>query len=485
MTGRMNIKLARIGAYIDLVTGMLSRASNQLVGLLITVVAIPLLSPNEFGVFAIASSFVAIARILLYSATFQYLIETKDLRETSTECIVVSAGVSFLATLIPLCLLLFFDPFKSPQLLHFFILLAPSNILSVFCAWQEAQLLRHGKLRGYYGVTAGTEFLSAFIAIGMLFAGFGLAALAWQIYLRSILQIFGYRYLSRPVLSRAFSLGRVFEIAKWSLPQYGSMITGLISMYGADFIVGVILSPAATGVFRAANRITTAVGDVCGQPIRIIALTLFARRSSAGLQSDNALARMLGLTVLLPGSVLLGLAIIAPVAIPLLLKPEWAGVEIVVVYLCLGRFFSIVQSVSSPLLIAYNRQSILLPTQTVFSAILIVGLLIAAHYGVEAASLAFTASATVGGSVYAYLAAATAQTTIQAAMRNLVPTLACAILPNLLAFVILHVMSSWTDAIVALCVSIAAAALAFAMLIIVLRKQVTAIVESINKVDTD
>lgn len=479
----MKSKLSQLEVYADLAVGMVSRSSNQIVGLLITIVAIPILSPTEFGIFALASSFVAISRTLLYSATFQYIIQTDKLTEYSSECIVVSSLVALLVTGATLALLFFADPFDSPQLLDFFLILAPSNILSVFSAWQEAQLLRSGKLKGYYGITAATEFVSAFVAIGLLFSGTGLIALAWQIYLRSLLLVIGYRLLSRPVLSDRLSWRNVIEVSRWSLPQYGSMTTGLVSAYGADFIVGAVLSPAATGVFRAANRIVTAVGDVCGQPIRIIALTLFSRRTSKGLKSDDAYVRILALTILLPGTVLMGLAILAPVAIPIAVRPEWNGVEMIVVYLCLGRFFSIVQAVSTPLLIAYGRQNVLFPTQLVFSAILVGGLLFAAQYGVIEAAWAFTISAAIGGLVITCLAFTTAESSKTLAWRSLAPALACALLGNGAALLSLHALLPHTDVIVALAACILMAIVVFGVAAVILRREIASTVAAINKVD--
>ncbi len=145
-------------------------------------------------------------------------------------------------------------------------------------------------LRAYYAVTASAELIAAACAIALLFLGFGVYALIAQLYCRAALLLLGYLVLQRPPLGAPLTLATMRELASWSSHRYAGVFTGFFSNYGADFIIGALLSPAATGLFRAGSRIVTAVSDIFSQPITMIATTAYSRRAATGRDFLDPLA---------------------------------------------------------------------------------------------------------------------------------------------------------------------------------------------------
>jgi len=425
--------IAKLGPVASLGAGMLSRASSQIVALLITLIAARYLTPGDFGVYAIAAALVTIIRTLIYSATFQYVMQTPDLKRYSSECLAVSLVMTAICSALPVLILLVFpNLFGGGGVLWLFVWMAPSNLIAAFTAWSEAQVLRSGKIARYYAVTSVTEFLSGGVAAILFVAGFGVMSLVPMAYVRAIVLAGCYVWILCPVLSSAFSASRFVEVGRWSLPQYASSLTGLFSNYGADFIIGAILSPAATGLYRAASRITGAVSDLCAQPVRLIATTVFARRRAAGGHASDLWPAVAALSLFIALPALGGLAAVADLILPRLFGPAWANLAAIVAVLSLGRVFASMAGVATPFLVAHGQHRILLPVQLVSAACLLIGLVVFSRQGVQATAIVTAVSVSVGALAYLGMAyrtagsppAASARLMLVAAIPGLVSTFA-------------------------------------------------------------
>src|SRR5580698_1755272 len=204
-------------------TGLSVRAINQVVIMGVTLVAAHFLAPSDFGVFAIASASITLIRTLMYTGAFEYLLKAKQGQEAPTECLIINISLSIVLTaglmvLVPVSALVF----GTRAVGEMIILLAPTNIMSAFSAWQESQLLRAKRVRLYYAVTAIAEIVAGIGAVTLLAKHAGLGALVGQLYLRSLVMLFAYLLLQKLSWSGHIDRQRLVEIAKWSSSRYGS-----------------------------------------------------------------------------------------------------------------------------------------------------------------------------------------------------------------------------------------------------------------------
>ena len=380
---------------ITALTGISARAANQLATLLVTLVAARAMTPAEFGAFAIAAAFIALVRTLLYSGAFEYLLKTDQPEKSATECLLVNVGVAatFSLLLVPLA----FGArslFGSSSVTLLLLWLAPSNLIAAVTAWEESQVLRGGRVRGYYAAMIVVEAFAAAIAIGMLIFHEGLLSLVAQIYARLLGLSLAYAIVvPRFILSSRLSIAALRSVALWSVSRYGTVLANFGTNYGADILLGIFLSPAATGLYRAANRIATAVSDLVSQPTRIIAATRLSARSAAGRQATDLWPSILGASALLGWTALAALAGLATLIVPAVLGQRWLAAVPLVSILCLARACGLLDSVSSPLLVAYNRQTVILWAQAAVSCGLLLLLVLVARFGPEAAAWSTSLSA--------------------------------------------------------------------------------------------
>jgi O-antigen/teichoic acid export membrane protein len=347
------------------VVAMASRASSQLALVGVTLVATRTLSPSDFGVFAIAAAFVTLARTLLYTGPFEFLMKAPD-REAVAGAALCANGVVALASALGLVLI----GAASPWLFHngavalLMFALAPSNAIAAFASWEEALLLREGYVTRYYGVTVATECLSALLAVALLLAGWGLFALAAQIYARLVLLALAYRVMvawpSRLTATRA----GVGEVLHWSVGRYGTVIVSFLSNYSGDLLLGIVLSPAATGIYRASNRVVTALADMFAQPAGLLATTALSARRAAGHPSDRLWIDLLAGIAAIGWPALIGLAMMSDRLAPLVLGHAWAAAGPVIAVLCLARMAGLVTAVCSAALVVEDRQKRVLAVQS-------------------------------------------------------------------------------------------------------------------------
>lgn len=480
MTLRLKDYAAKMAPALSLGVGMLSRASGQIVALVITLVAARYLSPTDFGIYAMAAAIVTIVRTLLYSATFQYVMQTPELERYSTECLGVSLLMTLVCSVLPLAVLLAWpNLFGSSGVLLLFLWMAPSNLIGTLTAWSEAQVLRSGKVSRYYGATAITEVLSGAVAVVLFMAGFGVMSFVPMVYVRAVALLGAYGWIHRPALSKGFSLRRFFEVARWSLPQYASSLIGLFSNYGADFMIGAILNPAATGLYRAGSRITSAVSDLCIQPVRLIATTVFARRRAAGGTAADLWPAVAALSLFIALPALGGLAAVADLILPPLLGPDWANLATMVLVLSIGRILGSMGGVASPFLVAQGHHKLLLPIQLFSATCLLLGMLFFAKFGVLAIATVTAASASLGAAISIVMAYRVARSPVKASIGLLL----LASLPGALSAVAAAAVARSAlveDPLLLSTIAIATAVLIWLVTLVMLRQRLGPLIQSLR-----
>ncbi len=386
----------RFGGAINALAGLFGRASNQLIALGVVLLAARWLTPESFGAYSIASALVFLTRAMLYSGAFEYILKAPSGEEANTECLAINISIAIILGGI-LCALSFLSKglFHTAEVGVLLLKMAPSTLLSATANWQESQLLRDGRVKSYYAVTTTAEIAAAVVTITLILLGFGLDALVAQLYTRLFMLTVVYRILRRPTWSDKFSLTRALYVAKWSVARYGSVVVNFLSNYSADILLGVFLSPAATGLYRASHRMVTGVSDLITNPMRLSAMTIFSRRAAEGAESGRLWGRVVAASLFVGWTAVAGLAAIAAQAAPLVLGPRWRAAGPIIAILCLQRACAFVDGATTPLLVAYGHARVLLIMQLAMAAGGVGLLALVAHRGVGMVALSSGATALI------------------------------------------------------------------------------------------
>ena len=381
------------GGSFTAVIAMAARASSQLALLGVTLVATRTLAPADFGVFAIAAAFLTLSRTMLYTGPFEYVLEAPEADGAK----VASAGLAAnlvvaLGWVILLCAAGLAAPFvfRGAGVALLLFCLAPSNLLAALAGWEEAMVLRGQQVRRYYATTVITEIAAGLGAAILLVMGWGLWALVAQVYARLAIFIVAYRaVLHLPPLPRT-SLRETRRVLGWAWSRYGSVLVGFLANYSGDLLLGAVFSPAASGLYRAGNRVVSALADMFVQPAGLLVTTGLAAERSRGGGGDGAWLRLSGLFGALCWPALAGLAVVADEIAPVLLGPAWAGAGPIIAVFCLARMAALPIAVASAVLVIEDRQHSVLWIQSAAALATAALTLALASHGPMAAALATT-----------------------------------------------------------------------------------------------
>ena len=147
-------------------------------------------------------------------------------------------------------------------------------------------------------------------------------------------------------------------------------------------MLGIALSPAATGIYRASNRIVSAISDLFAQPLQKIVQTNLSARTASGLPPDQAWVSMLLGVAAIGWATLIGLGVAASVAVPVVLGPAWTSAVPVVMVFCYMRALSLIDVTTTCLLVCCDRQRFMLVVQVIVAVTVpLASLAVATHMG--------------------------------------------------------------------------------------------------------
>lgn len=367
---------------------MAARASSQLCTLALTLVATRYLGPAEFGIFALASIIVTLSRTLLYSGPFEFLMRTRQIDRWAGPCLAATMVMALAGCVLSVALgaawRWIFGAAGSGLLVA---ALGLSLLPAALSAWQESIILRHQKVNTYYAITLAIEFDAMLLAIAALMAGWGIWALALQIYLRAIFLPLCF-FLSGPRQKVArFPLPDLGAVLRWSTARYGAVGMNFASTYTADVILGLVAGPAATGLYRAASRIVTAVADITAQPVRTMAMARLSHMHASGQKLGGVWLTMVAGCGWLGVPALVGLALTGGLVAPLLLGESWGAIGPVIAALCVARALALAAIIPSAALVSFGRQITIWHIQLATTAAIVLTTLLTAPHGVATVAL--------------------------------------------------------------------------------------------------
>ena len=344
--------------------GFVSRAAIQLCVLGVTIMATRYLAIAAFGAYTIAAALMLLSRSLFYVGPYEYLLKTPDTPRLKGSCFVANLILAFASSLVLVVLSSLSTSVFGTSLVGTMLLyLVPSLFFAAVTAWHEALLLRKQAVRSYYLFTVLGESASAIAAIACLVSGVGLLSLVVQVYVRLGCLLLLYLVGAGERSWRSFSLADARRIIGWSWSRYSSVFVNFMSDYGADFILGALLSPAATGIYRASNRIVSALTDLFAQPLLKIVQTNVSARAARGLAPDTSWLGMFTGVAAIGWAALAALAFAADDLVPLILGEKWRVTTPLVIIFCAARAFSLLDATTTSLLVSCDRQRFMLAAQ--------------------------------------------------------------------------------------------------------------------------
>ncbi|MGH7300966.1 MAG: lipopolysaccharide biosynthesis protein, partial [Candidatus Rokuibacteriota bacterium] len=313
-----------------------TRLWGQLISWIVTILLARLLMPQDYGLFAMALSVLALLELLQEFGLGTALIQRQHLtREQINSVFWVITGASLVLTVGTfLAAGTISDVYGEPKLMWPLRMLSLTFLLTTLGMVPYSLLTKALNLRQRSLAEACATTVSALVALTLAAMGWGVSALVLGHLARALVLCVLMAVFARWLPGLSVSRDGLRSLLGFGLKVAGSHLVGTGSRAVGTLVMARMLSSAAVGLYSMAEGLTEAPNRLSTAVINQISLPVFAK-----LQHDREhlaahflkISKFLAI-VSLP--VQLGLALVAPDLIPLLLSPNWLPMIVPFQILC-------------------------------------------------------------------------------------------------------------------------------------------------------
>jgi O-antigen/teichoic acid export membrane protein len=257
----------------------LTEVVSRTAGPIVTVILARLLTPEDFGVVAMAMIAISFAQMFWDAGLSKALIQTNEAPEEVAHVVfwsnlILGVFVYALLFLAAPWVVIFF---KSPKSITILRVLGLQIFIASLSSVQQALFVRDLNFRSLFWIKLLTAFFPAFFSIPMAVYGYGVWALVSGSLAGQILNFILLWYMShwRPRLS--FDIGRARKLFKFGIWVVGESLAAWFLVWGDNLLVGRFLGVHDLGVYRTGWSLVMIIFGLALNPFVSVIYTTFSR----------------------------------------------------------------------------------------------------------------------------------------------------------------------------------------------------------------
>jgi O-antigen/teichoic acid export membrane protein len=300
-----------------------------------------LLSPRDFGVVALAATFIVLMTTLADTGFATYLVQVEDLTaEAKSTAFWIATGSGVLlfgvgcAVAYPLAALL-----DVPELRRVLPVLAVSMVFVGLSSVPVAVLTREMQFQALAMRQVTATVASVVVGVSLALAGAGPWALVGQFLVLRLVTTIVLALVTELRPKGGFSRSEARKMLSYSGKAMGAHMLFHLRDQGEVLLIGAIAGPVALGIWTVASRLVIVVGDLLGTVIGSVAAPLFARVQSDGARLGRAISATAGMGTLILAPALVLLALLSHELVPHVFGSQWKAATGVAAFLALRGIF--------------------------------------------------------------------------------------------------------------------------------------------------
>jgi O-antigen/teichoic acid export membrane protein len=360
----------------------------KLIGFVSVIVLARIMTPEELGIFAIASSVVMLATEFRLLGTTNYLIRQekvdKDLVRSGVGltviiCWTLGAIVFFTAPIIG-------DFYQLSSLTEIFKILSISFFLAPFISVTSAILTREMKFAELMYINIAVQSFKLLISIALVLAGYSYYGLAWGVVTGTILELIFLYFFKPEIVSWRPRFKGLKPIAKFGIFISFTNIMTRFETAAPDIIIGKVGTPVDVAIYSRGMGFLTFLNEIISAGIIQVALPHLSKvkREGGDLSAAYTKASLLLGAVVWPVLAVAGLASVP--AILLMFGDQWTASIPIVSILTGWAIFKSIHSLSTNLLYSSGHESLLLFKQFIMFVATVITLLLSVRFGLQVLS---------------------------------------------------------------------------------------------------
>lgn len=365
---------------------LLEKCSVQIVSFIVTIVLARLLLPEDYGIIALITIFIALADVIVDGGLNMALVQKKDADNIDFSTVFF---VSLTLSLLLYVVLYYSAPFiadfyHSPELIPVVRVLSLSLFLYALNSIQRAYISRKMLFRKMFYCNLLAVVLSGVIGITLAYKGYGVWALVAQsisnIFFSSLLMWFVVRW--RP--SFVFSLHRFSGLFSfgWKIFLSNFIITLFVKFRA--LIIGRMYKPATLAYYDKGNQFPGLISDtVCGA-IQSILFPAFSEVQEDRVRVKSMMRRSINVTCLFMFPLMAGLIAVAKPLVLFLLTEKWLPCVPFLQIICISNFFRPITIPNGQAITAMGYSGITLKLEVIRKIVDVIILVVSCQIGVYA-----------------------------------------------------------------------------------------------------
>jgi O-antigen/teichoic acid export membrane protein len=384
-----------------------SQAGLQLARAIAAIAIARLLTPEEYGLAALALVFSSVVLIFsdmaLGAALLQRPTLTEADRSTAFWTMIVGGAVFTVVGVAisgPVAAL-----YGQPEAQPLLAALSATFILTALGATQQMLMLRDMDFRRVEVLPAFGVLAGGIVGVALAANGAG----AWAII---IMQVVGVTVTSALAWLRSewrphwmFSKASLRDMAGFSSYMVGHRVLYYLQVNGDRFLIGKYIGTAALGVYAVAYNTMLVPASKIGGPLQRLLSPAFCRMQDEPERIAAAWARVTRLMAAVTVPALAGLVVVAPEFVPVVLGDKWLEAVPIVQILAWVGIVQALQTLNNDILMARDRTRTIFRFTVVLTSAHLIAFIVGLHWGVIGVAVAYAISTTLVEPAQSVLAA--------------------------------------------------------------------------------
>ncbi len=350
-----------------------------------------LLTPEAFGVVALASVFITLTKLIAEQGMTDALVQRPELEpEHLYTAFWANVGMgSVLAVLLASTSWLVAALVNEPEVAPVLAWLSLTLILSALGSVQRAILTRDLRFASLTVRTLSSVIVGGIVGVVAALRGLGVWSLVLQILTMDAVGLIAVWGASEWRPRWRFSRRHFGELFSFSRHIMGFRFLRFFNTRIDNLMVGAVLGATALGFYVVAYRLFELMINVTTSIIGGVAFPVFSRIQDDRRRVRSAYYKSIGLTSVLAFPAFLGLFVVAPEMTRLVFGSQWQASVPVMRVLALGGVGVSILFVNGIVMKSLGKPSLRLTIMSLTAVALLVAFSIAVHWGIVAVATAF------------------------------------------------------------------------------------------------
>ena len=313
------------------------------ISFLVLLVLARLLVPEDFGLVALASIFIAFAEIFLDQGFSAAIVQYPEIERAHLDTAFWTGML--ISSLLMVCTVAASEPiaalFNEPQLAPIVSWLSLSFPISALSSVQQSILKRQLSFKSLAVRSFVATLVGGVVAISMAFLGFGVWSLVAKLLVSSLVGVVVLWRVSNWRPGFSYSKKHFKDLFTFGINIVGSNLVDFFSRRSDDFLIGYFLGTTALGYYTLAYNILLMMTDLITSVPTSVAFPAFSRLQGEPERMRSSFYEFTRLMNIIAFPAFLGMAVVASEVVLALYGPDWSpSIPVIQILMFIGILHS-------------------------------------------------------------------------------------------------------------------------------------------------